>query len=80
MINGVCKIGETRAAIELLRMIDGGLTEPDVVMYNTIIDGLRKHKLVLRLAIYFLKCLSREFPLMLSLIILSFMASAKKER
>jgi len=46
LINGVCKIGETRAAIQLLRKIDGTLTEPDVVMYNTIIDCLCKHKLV----------------------------------
>ncbi|KAG5022169.1 hypothetical protein JHK85_018511 [Glycine max] len=48
LINGVCKIGETRAAIELLRMIDGGLTEPDVgisanvVTYNTLIHGFCK--------------------------------------
>ncbi|KHN44624.1 hypothetical protein glysoja_027235 [Glycine soja] len=45
LINGVCKIGETRAAIQLLRKIDGTLTEPDVgvsadvVTYNTLIYG-----------------------------------------
>ena len=37
LINGLCKVGETKAALRLLRRVDGKLVQPDVVMYNTII-------------------------------------------
>jgi len=46
LINGLCKVGETRAALELLRLVDGKLVQPDVVMYTMIIDGMCKDKLV----------------------------------
>jgi len=44
-MNGLCKIGETKVAIQLLRIIEAQSIEPDVVMYNTIIHSLIKHKL-----------------------------------
>jgi len=45
LINGLCKIGETESSIRLLRIIEGGLSNSNVVMYNTIIDSLFKGKL-----------------------------------
>jgi pentatricopeptide repeat domain-containing protein 1/leucine-rich PPR motif-containing protein len=38
LVNGLFKVGETRAALQLLRQVDGKLVPPNVVMYNTIID------------------------------------------
>jgi pentatricopeptide repeat domain-containing protein 1/leucine-rich PPR motif-containing protein len=38
LVNGLFKVGETRAALQLLRQVDGKLVPPIVVMYNTIID------------------------------------------
>ena len=46
MINGVCKIGDTRAAIQLLRKIYGRLTKPNELMFNDIIDAMCKDQLV----------------------------------
>ncbi|KEH17453.1 pentatricopeptide (PPR) repeat protein [Medicago truncatula] len=42
-----CKMGETRAALQMLRKIEGKLINTNVVMHNTIIDSLCKDKLVL---------------------------------
>lgn len=48
LINGLGKMGETQAALRLLRKIEGKLvtSNTDVVMYSTIIDTLCKDKLV----------------------------------
>uniref|UniRef100_K7LEK5 Pentacotripeptide-repeat region of PRORP domain-containing protein n=1 Tax=Glycine max TaxID=3847 RepID=K7LEK5_SOYBN len=46
LINGVCKIGDTRAAIQLLRKIYGRLTKPNELMFNDIIDAMCKDQLV----------------------------------
>lgn len=40
--NGLCKVGKTREALQLLRRFDGKLVQPNVVMYNTIIDAYAK--------------------------------------
>lgn len=46
VIDGLCKIGNTGAAIDLLRVMERGKCRPDNVVYNSIIDGLCKNKLV----------------------------------
>ena len=39
MINGLFKMGETRAALQIFRKIKGKLVKTDTVMHNTIIVG-----------------------------------------
>lgn len=46
VIDGLCKIGNTGAAIDLLRVMERGKCRADNVVYNSIIDGLCKNKLV----------------------------------
>ncbi|RHN52657.1 putative pentatricopeptide [Medicago truncatula] len=47
LINELCKTGETRAALQVLRKIERILVKPNVLMYTTIIDSLCKDKLVI---------------------------------
>ncbi|XP_027934299.1 pentatricopeptide repeat-containing protein At5g16640, mitochondrial-like isoform X2 [Vigna unguiculata] len=44
LINGLCKskMGNTRAAIQLLQKMEGQLVKPNLVMYNTIVHCLCK--------------------------------------
>ena len=46
LINGVRKMEETRAVVQLLRGIRGKLVKLNVVMYNTYIDTLCNDKLI----------------------------------
>ncbi|KAJ0729910.1 putative tetratricopeptide-like helical domain superfamily [Helianthus annuus] len=46
VINGLCKVGHTTKAFELLRYMESGSCKPDVVQYNTVIDSLCKDKMV----------------------------------
>jgi pentatricopeptide repeat protein len=54
LINGLFKVGETRAALQMLRQVDGKLVPPNVVMYNTIIDSMCKDKLAKEFLLMFL--------------------------
>ncbi|PNX89124.1 pentatricopeptide (PPR) repeat protein, partial [Trifolium pratense] len=46
LIDGFCKIGKTRAALQVLRQLKWKSVKPSVVMYTTIIDTMCKDKLV----------------------------------
>ena len=46
IVNGLCKIGETNVAINLLRKMERGNFVLDLTTYNTIIDSLCKDRLV----------------------------------
>nr|XP_027072896.1 pentatricopeptide repeat-containing protein At1g62670, mitochondrial-like isoform X2 [Coffea arabica] len=46
IIDGLCKEGNTSAAIQVLRIMEKGKCKPDTIMYSTIIDSLCKHKMV----------------------------------
>ncbi|KAK2423028.1 putative pentatricopeptide repeat-containing protein, mitochondrial [Trifolium repens] len=47
LIKGLClKVGETSAALQLMKQVDGNLVQLDVVMRNTVIDSMCKDKLV----------------------------------
>ncbi|XP_045810393.1 pentatricopeptide repeat-containing protein At1g63150-like [Trifolium pratense] len=46
LINGLCKMGHTTPALQLLTRLEKGSVKPDVMMYNTIIDSMCKDKLV----------------------------------
>lgn len=45
-MNGLCKIGKTGKAIGLLRKMNEGNLELDVVLQSTIIDSLYKDRSV----------------------------------
>ncbi|GAU31404.1 hypothetical protein TSUD_370530 [Trifolium subterraneum] len=42
LINGLCKIGETRAALQVLRQIEGKLVEPNVGLFDEVETLLSK--------------------------------------
>ncbi|KAF7813065.1 pentatricopeptide repeat-containing protein [Senna tora] len=46
LVNGLCKAGKTRIAIDVLPRIERQGIKPNIVMYNTIIDGLCKDGLI----------------------------------
>lgn len=46
IINGLCKKGEVKGAIQCLRFMEKEKCQPDAITYNTIIDGLCKRGLV----------------------------------
>ncbi|MCH96076.1 pentatricopeptide repeat-containing protein [Trifolium medium] len=74
LIDGLCKAGETRAALQLLRRIEALMVEPDVVMYSTVIHSLCKDKLVSEAFHLYSEMIARIFILMLSLAIIYYMA------
>lgn len=45
LIKGLCKMGNTSGAIQLLRKMEG-VCKPDVVTFNTIIDSFCKDGLI----------------------------------
>ncbi|GKF25950.1 putative tetratricopeptide-like helical domain-containing protein [Tanacetum coccineum] len=46
VINGLCKVGKTSKALELVRFMAKGSYKPQVDQYNMIIDGLCKDNMV----------------------------------
>ncbi|KAL8210790.1 hypothetical protein R6Q57_005227 [Mikania cordata] len=46
IINGLCKVGHTSKALELLSFMESGSCKPCVQQYNAVIDSLCKDKMV----------------------------------
>jgi len=43
LIDGLCKIGETKIVIQLSRIIESRSTKPNAIMYTSILDSLFKY-------------------------------------
>lgn len=46
IIDGLCKVGSIRVAIEFIRIMEIGKCKPNTVVYSTIIDSLCKDKIL----------------------------------
>ena len=62
VIDGLCKVGNTRAAIEFLRIMERGKCKPDTIVYSTIIDSLCNDRMVDEALALFSEMIDKGIP------------------